>query len=602
MLVSRCGENDFKEWQAARPVKNRAEFSKVGGFVANSKIMGADMTKTDVFEKDQSVDYLNEDFRVVEKELDKLETIDLLQIEINSGLEAALRDLESTKAHLSKNEGDTLIELCKTSIMDTITGQFGLASLFIDCKDGGNVTTTHNFEKGVVATEADQKKYNEYVANNDGSKEWAEVRSEYNKPLPKKRKQAFEEQEVIIDEYTGRELPKDGRSHIDHVVPVKEIEEKASAHLYMSPEQRVEMATNDKNLAWTDASANMSKNDSDMSSWINKEDKKTGKTKAEKYGINKEKALARDKEARKHIKKTITVAAIKKSTAELMTTGGKDAARMAAYTALGAVMREFTEGVFIELKITLSNRGGESSREVFDRFKNRMSKMIAELKKKWADILKGALGSGITAFFSNLLVFIVNLFATTLKKFVSMIRAGFVSLVHAVKVMANPPEGMTQEDANFQAIKIMTAGLIGALSLGLSAAIEKFLQGIPGLQPLMFFPIPSFTGEQRTVSDVLAVTISALLGGLLTTIAIYYLDKLKSGAEDSKMRVQLVYQSGVVAEYKTAQTWLVLYKAYEFIDQRARQVKDNLRNVKAELEDSSKSVSDAVDECRRLLV
>jgi hypothetical protein len=511
-------------------------------------------------------------------------------------LEHSLRELESTKAHLSKKEGDTLIELCKTSIMDTITGQFGLASLFIECKDGGNVTTTHNFEKGIVATEADQKKYNEYAANNDGSKAWSEVRAKYNKPLPAKRTKAFKEQEVIIDDYTGRPLPKDGRSHLDHVVPVKEIEEKASVHLHMSAEQRVEMVTNDKNLAWTDASANMSKNDSDMSSWINKDDKKTGETKAEKYGINKEKALARDKEARKHVKKTVTVSAIKKSTAELMATGGKDAARMVAYTALGAVMREFTEGVFVELKITLSNRGGESAREVFERFKNRMSKMIAELKKKWADILKGALGSGITAFFSNLLVFIVNLFATTLKKFVSMIRAGFVSLVHAVKVMANPPEGMTQEDANFQAIKIMTAGLIGALSLGLSAAIEKFLQTIPGLQPLMMFPIPSFKGEQRTVSDVLAVTLSALLGGILTTIAIYLLDKFKQDGDQSKLQIQLMYQSGLVAEYKTVQSWFVLRDAYNFVEERTGQVFHTIHQAKSKNDESHLRAVSAINQ------
>jgi hypothetical protein len=92
-------------------------------------------------------------------------------------------------------------------------------------------------------------------------------------------------------------------------------------------------------------------------------------------------------------------------------------------------------------------------------------------------------------------------------------------------MLTNPPEGMDREGANYQALKILTAGLIGAASLGLSACIEKLLQPIPVLQPLMMFPIPSFGKKPRTVNGILSVTISALAGGLLTTIVLYFMDK-----------------------------------------------------------------------------
>lgn len=48
-----------------------------------------------------------------------------------------------------------------------------------------------------------------------------------------------------------------------------------------------------------------------------------------------------------------------------------------------------------------------------------------------------SLEAGLTAFLSNIVIFVINLFFTTLKKLVSIIRAGFVSLCRAVKFLAS---------------------------------------------------------------------------------------------------------------------------------------------------------------------
>ena len=129
----------------------------------------------------------------------------------------------------------------------------------------------------------------------------------------------------------------------------------------------------------------------------------------------------------------------------------------------------------IELRATFDNKGSESLKDIFVRFKNRIQKIWHDLKENLGSILKGSIGSGITAFFSNIVVFVINLFATTLKRVVAMIRAGFVSLVQAVKILVNPPADMPKEEVGYQALKILTTGLIGALSLGLTEAIEKLL-------------------------------------------------------------------------------------------------------------------------------
>jgi hypothetical protein len=523
------------------------------------------------------INFLNNDFTSIEKELNEFVQSEIIKIDVNKELEEAIAEMESIKQQLSEDEGDTLIELCKTTILDTVTGQFGLASMFINCKDGGNVTTTHNFEKGVVEVSTDKVKYKSFIENNDGSIPWNDVRNKtgYDTPLPQKRKEAFQTQDIIIDDYTGRQLPKDGRAHLDHIVSAKEIESNAAMNLHMSPEQRAKMATKDANLAWCDASANQSKGSQKMKDWLDSPDKDSG-SKEEKYGIDREMALEKDKNARKSIKKEINQTAFKNYSKELLKTGGRDAAKMAAYSAIGVVMREFIQATFDTMKQAFINRENESLKDIFVRFKEQMKEVIKKLKDQWKDILQSSIEGGLTAFFSNLLVFVINLFATTLKKIVHMIRAGFVSLVQAFKIMTNPPEGMTKDEAQFQAVKIMTAGLIGAASLGLSAAVEKFLQTIPGLQPIMMFPIP-FSGEtSRTVSDILAVTLTSLMGGILTTVTIYAMDKFRNDGKKGELQIQLVYKSGIVVDYKTIQSWLLLKNAYEFLQVSIKETGDKI--------------------------
>jgi hypothetical protein len=48
-----------------------------------------------------------------------------------------------------------------------------------------------------------------------------------------------------------------------------------------------------------------------------------------------------------------------------------------------------------------------------------------------------------------------------------------------------------------------------------------------GLQPLMMFPVPSLGKKSRDVSDIFVVTLSALSEGILTTIVLYFMDKLR---------------------------------------------------------------------------
>jgi hypothetical protein len=548
-------------------------------------------------ESNESVDFFNTDFDKTIQDLDKITQREAVKIEINQGLEEALKELDSLKDQFSTEDSARLLDLCKNTVIETITSQFGLASLFIESKDGGSVTTSHNFEKGITSTDADRQKYNTMEANKQ--RDWQDVRKStgYDDPLPGKRKVAFQQQDKIIDTYTGKELPKDGRAVLDHIVSAKEIESSPANNLFLTPEERAKIATSDKNLAWTESSANQSKGKKTMKEWLDTPDKQGG-TKADKFGIDRDMALKEDAKARGYVKTQVTVAAAKKHGSELLTTGGKDAAKMAAYSALGVILRDLTQAVFEEIRTTFRERGKETLKEIFIRFKERIDAVITEIKTKWKDIFQGSIEAGITAFLSNIVVFVINLFATILKKLVSMIRAGFVSLCQAVKMLANPPAGMDREEANYQALKILTAGLIGAASLGLSAAIDTLLKSIPGLQPIMLFPIPLLN---RTVSDVLSVTLSALAGGILTTVALYFMDKCRAAGRHDKLQIQLVTQSGVVVRYKIAQTWTVMGDGWDYFNNVVVDGVKTMIETKKAIDESHIEAADAVDDFHRLI-
>ena len=153
-----------------------------------------------------NIEFNNSNYDDNLKSLEDIDKKESLKIKVNQGLEEALYELNSLKEEYSSLKGDDLIEQCKITVMETVTSQFGLGGILLNDKDGGNVTTTHNFKKGITSNEADKSKYDNYSKNNDGSREWEDVRKAtgYDNSLPKMRKNDFQNKDKIIDEYTGK--------------------------------------------------------------------------------------------------------------------------------------------------------------------------------------------------------------------------------------------------------------------------------------------------------------------------------------------------------------------------------------------------------------
>lgn len=75
--------------------------------------------------------------------------------------------LEKFKKDFNQDRFDKLIIDCKKEVINSIVTPFGLGKVVAAYdKAGGNVTTLHNFEQGVTATDDDMSRYSEWKDSN----------------------------------------------------------------------------------------------------------------------------------------------------------------------------------------------------------------------------------------------------------------------------------------------------------------------------------------------------------------------------------------------------------------------------------------------------
>lgn len=535
-------------------------------------------------------------FRVIDDSVfsDNRFAIDSLMVYVDQQLATALDEMEQLKARLSGGEAARLLDLCKDSVVSSITGHFGLASALLSNQDGGNVTTTHNFAQGITSSEADRARYVEFQRVKQLSgQDWQAHRKAagYDGPLHDMRKQRFQQDAPLVDAYTGKPLNRDGRTHVDHVVSAREIADNAQYNLHMSEAERAAMATSDSNLAYTDSGLNQSKGDKSMQEFLDHQNK-DGTRPVEKFDIDREKAMARDREAREAMQREANKKAFHKYSRELIATGARDAGRQAVYSAMGFVVKELAEAAFRALR-KVFEAGFAKIKQAFAVFKAEMQTAMESIKANWKGAFSKSVQDGLMAFFSNIIVFLINMFATTLKRITSVIRAGFTSLVAAVKLLMNPPAHMHKDEIGFEALKVVSTGVIGASAMLLGESIKSVLVSVPALTPLMAMPVPFMGAAGDTVGDVMSVVLSGIVGGLLSTVAVYWIDKLKHARQKDKMQIQLISQSGLVVDLSMLKSWGTLYYAF---DQFGRDIDDYQNMAVAtsrSLDDGMKQIEDS---------
>ena len=82
---------------------------------------------------------------------------------IDTSVEDAKEFLNKFKKDFNQARFDKLVNDCKKDVINSIAVPFGLGHIVAAYdKVGGNVTTLNNFEKGIVATDGDKERHDEW--------------------------------------------------------------------------------------------------------------------------------------------------------------------------------------------------------------------------------------------------------------------------------------------------------------------------------------------------------------------------------------------------------------------------------------------------------
>lgn len=527
--------------------------------------------------------YLRTDYAQMQDELEQIEqaqvsasdSIQALRIHIDSEIESTIQELGELQAQLPKEQSASLFQQCADNALNAVVGHFGLAAAVLDSKDGGNVNTTHNVRQGIYANDKERQRYEQR-----GDYDSKAYHSDENYIAINKQQGNLKEQGKLTDYMTGQQLAPNAKTDLDHKVAAKTIHDDRARVL--AEVDGTKIANTESNLAMTDSSLNRMKKDKTAQEFIQRRDerleaiaknqqkrgylteseqKELAKLEKQKQ-INDEQFIAEYEGSQRDIDRAVDKAyyTSSKPYKEAVLTGAKDAGKMALHSVIGIVLHDLIKGMMIEIKILVKEFGNESFKEIFTRFKNRLQTIWEDLKAKWKDIIAGSLESAILSFFSNIIVFVINTIFTTLKKIVQIIRAGFNSLYQAIKILVNPPKDMPKDEVMREAAKVLVSGLISATTMLGAAAMTEMLEGLCPALKTVRLPF----AENETILGAVALCLTAALGAILSTIAIYYIDKWASDSKESRLQLQIMGKSGEIVQLKTAQSWLVLHDAWQF--------------------------------------
>jgi len=410
---------------------------------------------------------------------------------VNDNIQGTLSESELREMRLQM-----LLNNCKEAVLQQIIGPFGLTPAMFTDKQGGNVTTQHNADKGIFADESEN--YN---------------RNDYDFSIAKKAKMQESIKNKTInssnfkDEYTGRTEPtkrttasgkKVMNAELDHTIPLSELHRKGGWML--NKKNRTKLASEKDNLHYTTMKNNRKKSNQAAERALSIEN---GYDSSITQSIIKKATEA----VEKHIPTDID--RWKYHGIKLTINGLKETGKCALRQALGLLLYEFANESFISLKALLLT---PSNKSLIDRLIVAFNQIAERITSKHEDVLHAALQGGKQGFISNFLIFIINSLITTSAKVVTIIREGMIGLFKSIKLLVNPPKDQSFSDVCREVTKILSTIITTSLGMLLEKSIEGFF--------ISFFPL------LIPVAKEIASIFTGLLTGLSIALIIYGIDRI----------------------------------------------------------------------------
>lgn len=436
--------------------------------------------------------------------------------------------ISDIRSEFNEKRVEQLLEETQNGIISSIVGPFGLGKLMSAYdKEGGNVDTIHNVRSDVYATDAEQIAY-----ETRGDYNTHAVHSDSRYTSTNKEHSNQQKSEGINDVYSDGLINTSNKRNLDHVVSAKQTHDDPGRVLAEVETER--LANIDENLRSTTETVNKSKgakSPEEFASYLettslarkdriqslkNSDHPLTDKEKKELQKLTEldevdpEKIRDAGREAQEaqdiEINKYYGSDKFIKNT---LGTGFNEGVNMGGQQAFGVLLVEFFSASFAEIRLAY-NKGLEGE-SLYKDIKARLKRIGRKVAVKWKDAIKGFSDGFVSGFISNLITTLINVFITTGKRVVRMIREGVLSLLKALKLIMFPPQNMSYQESVHEAMKLIAAGGIVVVGVLLEESIEKLVIGVPFLAPF-------------------ATIVTAVIVGSLTAIAMslvtYLIDKI----------------------------------------------------------------------------
>lgn len=408
----------------------------------------------------------------------------------------------------NNNSFNQILSEYKSVILNSLIISFGLDQLIFNDKDGGNVQTMHNAENKVYLNdtfrERGERQYNrdDYATANY---------------MNSRRKKDFDSKDTIYDCYTGRELPKDGRTHLEHIVSAKENHDRIDMRILFTKDEMSSIINQDNNTTYIDGSMNQSKSDSALKDWESKTSKKDkSKTNGEYYGVDSKKAHEADENARRTINTQVAKRKLKHYSQCIAKDSLVQGGQMALRQGLGVVFTEVTMIVMDEVPKIISQLKGEFSVEkLFGKISSLISVAFERVKAKFSHILEAIQKGFVSGVFNSIVTTVINMFLTTSKNIIRLIRQAMVSITEAVRIIFFDKEKRTTGEKLVAAAKVIMTGASTVLGVMVEQILSSSIQSsgigtIPVIGSVLVDVIPVFAGT--------------LLTGLVSVTFLYFMD------------------------------------------------------------------------------
>lgn len=436
-----------------------------------------------------------------------IESLDFDELEekLESKLEEELADLEFLKEEKEKiGNPDELGKVILDEVWKQFGNQIGL--------DMTNETTIQKYDREHPETYAEVGK--------------TVMQDQRYKDANRAMKQQ-QQSGNLKDEYTGKDIQKNEKANLDHVVARKELyENQRRKQANLSTE---ELANKSENLKPTNESLNKSKGAKSIDECISTRSEREKKLREQNERANKkidssnmtelEKQLQKeknnkrlqdklnadddlmkkaDKEARQAINKDIT----KGVTKEVGKKAGTDALKQMAISALFSMLKEIMNGLVRFLKSQIKS---------FELFLDEMKQSIKSFFSKITSVLQTGASSMVGTICAEIFGPIVSVF----KKLASLIKQGVTSIMEAVKYLKDKENKNKPFSVKVAQVgKIITAGLIAGGAIFLGELFEQLLLKIPGMQ----IEIPLIGSLANIIGMFLASLVSGLVGAIIINL------------------------------------------------------------------------------------